>query len=172
MKPSAASDGELKRAAAELVELQAIRSVKPSTADVKQAFRHRLTETPDGKFTVDLKTRAEILAFREMAQPSRRRLRDRMHRISAETPTVKMTTPQGEVREIREAVAESAARNGMRPVVAIKISRWTSFERGEDGLLYRENLSGGWDCLGRCAISRPYFPCTHPACEWCGEAAP
>jgi hypothetical protein len=93
--------------------LRRMKKATPTASDVRQKFRHRLTEHPDGKWEVNLKTRKEMLEWREMKRPWNRTAWDVMMTEQAKVDRIKMSLG-GDVREVPAHLASYCESRGLK----------------------------------------------------------
>lgn len=138
-------------------------------SEIKERFGDEAHYDPEtDTYTMDLTNPKEASAVRDIEQPWLRVKTERSSQTQAAvsdkqvevrcagTGNVVRVSPENE-REVCEVLGSS-------PVI-----RWRKtirLEKFSDGLLYRETM-GEWECLNRCAMTRPHFECANPSCEWC-----
>ncbi len=154
----------------DIARLRRVREKKVNLARaMEHEFRKQAVDKPGGKFTVNLRGK-DMLKFREMKQEHTRELTAWNQHLNSKVERTVVRNRRGDLVTIAASSEGAAVKNGAH-AFARAILRPQVIERGEDGLLYRENPDGSIDWLNRCSITRPFFPCTHPACEWCAAQA-
>jgi hypothetical protein len=160
----------------DLSELSKISNAAPTKAELLERFGDEgYRENPDGTWTLDVsaeraRDRADVA---DALKPQMRLEIERGGKTQAAMPRTKVRRKDGVVVEVSpENERAVCVLMGSVPVIHHGGLRC---ERFSDGLLWRK-VGARWECTGKCAFTRPYFPCRSPDCDWCGagrdEAGP
>ncbi len=138
----------------DVAALAKVRANRMKQSDVCDAFKDKVVDQPDGKYTIDIKdSRADVLKLREMNRPYARAASEFSAEMSARQATIAVRNPLGTVVKIAAHSEREAAAKGFLPTAI-----WSPVRKFA-------------------ACPRRYFPCGHytetageTVCSWCRES--
>jgi hypothetical protein len=152
----------------DLLELQKVADLQPSKETIFElAGEENITRNPDGTWTANVPPEKRGL-LHDLHHRQLMAEGERGDKVNAGIPHVTVRRA-GDGRQVQVAAGNEdllGRRFGSRKVRRFKA---TMLKRFSDGLLYRGLADGRWEGTGRCALGAPLFPCTNPACFWCGR---
>ena len=151
---------------ADVAELARVKALQIKRDDVKHAFRGKVRQQPDGKYTVNLSTKAEIQKMLEMRRPYARAMTELSLKRAEHVEKFRARDPRGQVRDLPISQESNAIKGGFVAVASYRSH--SHVQTGPDGMLWRTTNAGkSWEPLGRCCLGTPVQPCEHPSCGAC-----
>lgn len=89
-------------------------AVKPTQSDVRAAFKDKVVDHPDGTYTVDLTSKADLAKLRELKAPYSRAAAEVGRAMHGREPTIDAVRPDGRRVTLRADQERVISRRGFR----------------------------------------------------------